>query len=320
MAKEAGTDTSRFFWVSHYTVFKLKNAETMKKGFVLIIITIWAMTSFSQDYYPLIEENRSWNVIEATLDGGWPWTVTYSTITYKLIGDTIIDAKSYFKLYESHDKNPATWNLWRYMREDNEKKIWFRMNSDDDEVLMYDFGVQQGDTVYVGLEVAWEVPLTVDSIGTIEINGSGRTIVYLSDLYLDYSETWIEGIGSSKGICWSGSSDIVGGWYEYLCMSDDDELVYRNPNYGSCYLITEVAELNSPSFRIYPNPSMEQFTIENTHSLEIQSITLCGVNGQIIRRFEASDIQYDVSGIPSGLYFLKLLCGNGEFTKKIVIE
>ena len=107
--------------------------------------------SFSQDYYSLIEENRIWNVVSVALVEPYPYDTTCFTITYEFKGDTTIDSHTYLKLYESNEKNPANWNLWCFMREDDDKRIWYRRKSDDEEMLMYDFSVEAGDSVLVGL-------------------------------------------------------------------------------------------------------------------------------------------------------------------------
>ncbi len=288
----------------------------MKKTIILIIISTWTLTTFSQDYYPLIQENRTWNVISVALVGPYPWDTTYSTLTYEFFGDTTIDSHTYLKLYESNEENPTNWNLWCYMRDDN-KKIWYRRDSDDDEILMYDFTANQGDTLSVGLQAPYE-PLIVDSIGVVEINDTERIIYYLSNY--EYSETWIDGIGSNKGICWSGSALIVGGWYRFLCMSENGELIYMNPNYESCYLITEINEINNPIIQIYPNPSKEFIRIENNQNAEIKSITLININGQITKQFDSKKTYLDISEITSGLYILKISYENVVLTEKVIIE
>ena len=288
----------------------------MKKTIILIIISTWTLTTFSQDYYPLIQENRTWNVISVALVGPYPWDTTYSTLTYKFFGDTTIDSHTYLKLYESNEENPTNWNLWCYMRDDN-KKIWYRRDSDDDEILMYDFTANQGDTLSVGLQAPYE-PLIVDSIGVVEINDTERIIYYLSNY--EYSETWIDGIGSNKGICWSGSALIVGGWYRFLCMSENGELIYMNPNYESCYLITEINEIKNPIIQIYPNPSKEFIRIENNQNAEIKSITLININGQITKQFDSKKTYLDISEITSGLYILKISYENVVLTEKVIIE
>jgi hypothetical protein len=288
----------------------------MKKITFLMLFSIWASMTFSQNYFPLIEENRTWNVISVILVGPYPWDTTYSTLTYEFSGDTTIDSQTYLKLYESEEENPVNWNLCCYMREEN-KKVWLKSDPESPEILMYDFNANQGDTLMIGLQAPLE-PLVVDSIGVTEIDGTNRIKYYLS--YYEYTETWIDGIGSSKGICWSGSSTIVGGWYRFLCMSENGELVYRNPNYESCYLITIIKNTDEPIIKIYPNPAQNLLRIENIMNIEIKSISLTNTAGQIIKQFDSGETQLDVTNINSGLYFLKIAYKKGVLVEKIMIE
>ena len=291
----------------------------MKKKIILFIISIWTLTTFSQDYHPLIQENRTWNVISIIFVGLYPWDTTFSTITYEFFGDTTIDSHTYFKLYESSEENPTNWNLWCYMREDNEKKIWYRRESDNEEMLVYDFSVEAGDSVLIGYYEP--VYLFVDSISEIIINQTNRKKYWLScKTKPEYSETWIDGLGSNKGICWSGSALLVGGWTNLLCMSENGELIYLNPNYESCYLITEINKMNNSIIQIYPNPSKEFIRIENNRDAEIKSITLININGQITKQFDPKKTYLDVSEITSGLYILKILYENVVLTEKVIIE
>ncbi len=275
--------------------------------------------TFSQNYYPLIEENRTWNVISVALVGPYPEDTTFSTLTYKFSGDTTIDSQTYHKLYESNEKFPTNWNLWCFMREDTDKRIWYRRESDNEEMLMYDFSVETGDSVFVGLYEP--VYLYVDSISEIIVNQTDRKKYWLSCKTMpEYSEAWIEGIGSSKGICWSGSVNIVGGWFWFLCMSENGELIYRNPNYETCYLMTGISETNKPVIQIYPNPMKNNFRVENISNIEIESISLININGQITKQFDSKKTQFDISKISSGLYFLKISYKNGELIEKVIIE
>ena len=291
----------------------------MKKTTFLILFCIWTSMTFSQEYYPLIEENKTWNVISVILVGPYPWDTTYSTLTYEFSGDTTIDSQTYLKLYESNEENPENWNLWCYMREDNEKKVWHRRDSDENEILMYDFSLEVGDSIldYTGLTY-----LIIDSTGYETIGQDERKKYYLSSTEMPdyYSETWIDGIGSNKGICWAGSVLLVGGWSWFLCMSENGELVYMNPNYESCYLITKLDEIENPTIQVYPNPAKNLLRIDNLEKVELESISITNINGQVIKQFDSKNTKLDISNIASGLYFLKIEYKNGFLTKKILIE
>jgi len=290
----------------------------MKKIIVIILFSILTTMTFSQDYYPLIEENRTWNVISVILTGPYPGDTSFSTLTYKFFGDTIIDSKAYLKLYRSSEENPLNWTLDCFMRE-NETKVWLKGISQEDEILMYDFSLEVGDSIsdYTGTTY-----LIIDSIGYQTIGQDERIKYYLSSIEMPdyYNETWIDGIGSSKGICFSGTVLFVGGWTWFLCLSENGELTYMNPNYNSCYLTTETNEIQFPVIDIFPNPTKEILFIQNRNSLNIKSITISNINGLTIKRFNTNTSELDISELSSGLYFLNISSDSGIITKKVIIE
>ena len=78
------------------------------------------MTIYCQNYFPLIEENKTWNVLAVIITP--PFDSSYSTISYKLSGDTLINSETYKKLYSSTEEIPTNWNLYCFIREDAEKE------------------------------------------------------------------------------------------------------------------------------------------------------------------------------------------------------
>ncbi|MBU2557235.1 MAG: T9SS type A sorting domain-containing protein [Bacteroidetes bacterium] len=296
----------------------------MKKVKILIISILFSfstISAFCQDYYPLIQEHNTWNVLSVV---GSIFDTSYSTITYKLTGDTIINAITYKKLYASEEEQAANWSLWGFMREDTDKKVWIRWHSDEEEFLAYDFSIDVGDSVLAGVDNPEY--LRVDSISEIEINQSQRKKFWLSAINYPtyYNETWIEGIGSNKGICWSGSIFVVGGWFRLLCMHENETLIYSNPNYESCYLITDINEIENPIMEVFPNPATTQTWLqlpENTALSQIQ-IELYSPAGKLLHKTKPSSNfhKIDVAHLPKGLYLVRLWDGERWYVEKLVVH
>jgi hypothetical protein len=74
------------------------------------------------------------------------------------------------------------------------------------------------------------------------------------------------------------------------------------------------------SFKVYPNPVYDVFSLEKPEQIQIQQIHLFSNLGKEITRFSGSQSIFDVSGINPGLYFLKLNTNQGVVIKKIVIK
>lgn len=270
---------------------------------------------YSQDYYPIVQENNEWNVLKVAPTPGVPWDSAYWTMTYKFYGDTIISNQTYKKVYKSEEEIPVNWGYEGGIREE-EQKVWYLLRYQSEETLIYDFTLNIGDTVTI---LGWE-PMVVDSISYININGEDRKQIYFAPL-IYFMEHWIEGIGSNFGILQSGSSLVVGWYTRFLCMSEDGELIYMNPNYSSCYLVsTNIEEFQISRIQVYPNPTRDKIIIENSENVNIESISLIDLNGRVLLNFEKYIKEIDLSGFSKGIYLLKLTYGNEIIIKKIVIE
>ncbi len=105
----------------------------------------------------------------------------------------------------------------------------------------------------------------------------------------------------------------------------DIVLFYYNRNGLGCGTPDEttvsVMENNSSyKLNIYPIPANDILRVENINKIEIKTISLTSVNGQVIKQFDAQKTQLDISDISSGFYLLKISSKNGVITKKLLIE
>lgn len=291
----------------------------MKKPTFLILFCILTSMTFSQDYYPLIEEDRTWNVLNIIPSWDPPFDTSYNTSSYYIIGDSTIGSIHYKKLFDSNEEIPVNWTLRGLIREDSTKKVWLKWPIDDVEELLYDFSVSAGDSITLRFDTLFYY--SVDSVTIINVNGNPRKKYWISQDDFDWQETWIEGIGSNKGITNSGMAQAVGGWSWLLCMSESGELIYMNPNYNLCYLTsTSINESDKSIFQIYPNPTKDILIIENIENLNIESISILNIAGHVIKTFDPTETKLDISNINSGIVLLKISSEKGDIIKKIIIE
>ncbi|WP_308991502.1 T9SS type A sorting domain-containing protein [Mariniflexile litorale] len=91
----------------------------------------------------------------------------------------------------------------------------------------------------------------------------------------------------------------------------------------SCSLGVEEEALNN-SITIYPNPTNGQFFIKNNLSVNLDKILIHDVSGRLISELDTSNgtqtITINLSGVSKGLYFMRILSGTTEITKKILVE
>ena len=85
----------------------------------------------------------------------------------------------------------------------------------------------------------------------------------------------------------------------------------------------EVPAADPSSFRIYPNPATDRFTLEILHGnfSDKVSVVVYGSHGNIILSDEMTRMaqkEFSLSGKPSGLYFVRVIDGNRQYTRKLL--
>lgn len=288
----------------------------MKKFNIALILLFFVLKTFSQEYLRLVEENKTWNVLSVTLTT--ELDTSYSTITYMLSGDTTLNSIVYQKLYSSKEVEPTNWSLEYAIREGLDKKVWLLDFKSENEYLLYDFSVDPEDTVLVGNVES--IYLHVDSVTEIAINQRQRKKFWMTGINLpDYKETWIEGIGSDRGICWSGSAMLAGGWYRLLCVHKDNDLIYMNPHYQSCFLFTNNSVFDDTYIKLIPNPANSFMRIINGEYIEIESTQIYNLSGKLVRQYNPKESLLDITNISSGVYLVKIKYKGGEKVQRIII-
>ncbi len=188
----------------------------------------------------------------------------------------------------------------------------------DDEVLLYDYDLEEGD-FFNDLN---EHPMMVTAVSTItDFNGVQRKKIEFSFIGLeDETEYWIEGVGSSKGFVNSGNYTPTsdGAIFHLLCYHEGENLIYLNPTYNACD-IDEIDESNvKNNISVYPNPANGIVRILNTNDFNISKIEIIDLLGRTVISTNNSD-EIDVSNLPEGQYIVKIH-GDSIIVKKISIS
>ncbi len=300
----------------------------MKKSLLFLIIILQLTIVKGQQYFPFPDSGAVWNnahYIYSQQD------TVYSQ--YGLIGDTIINLTPYHKLYLLNDTSldPTNATYIGALREQS-KKIFFRYNYCQNEILFYDFTKQVGDSIH-SLFSEFEI-LSCDSItpyngvianiDSILINDTYRKVYHIDPWYPD----WIEGIGSLAGLLNPIPPQITGfDTWELVCFKKDEDVLYLNPNFNTCFpLIVGTNEnimISNSGIKIYPNPVTDISSIEFIGN-KFKYLTFYNISGQILNRFEISNlktIQLNKEDFISGLIFYKVETTEGQYmTGKIITE
>lgn len=290
----------------------------MKKLPILIAFLSFSITIKSQTYIPLLNESNTWNVVAAGFMYEPYYDTVYQTITYTVEGDTVINSQVYKMIYASWQEEPTEWGLNCFMKEDDDGKVWTKSTITNQEYLSYDFSLEQGQTALIGPYGG--LTAVVDSVTTVDLGGERKKLWIHYEEMPDVLETWTEGIGSNKGLVWSGEP-IVGGFYELLCFSQNDVVIYQNPYYSSCYIYTvDINEIIDNDINIYPNPAKGLLYINNINRIRINSIMITDLNGKTVKDYNTSTGTLDISSLNPGLYFINISTGKGQIIKKIMVE
>lgn len=309
----------------------------MKKTFVLIVMQFALIISLS-----LKAQTQSYEYIPIVKEGLQIWTTDQKygqyneQYRYERLAlteeDTIIDGKSYKKLYSFTERefNIETATFVCGIRENENKQVFVASYHNQQEFLLYDFSLTEGDSILAESNGEYDLYFNVTDVDTIDYNGVERRKITLQ--FYNYAwVTWIEGIGNKEGLLMD--------WRSYTmamdpmpnvrlrCYEHNEECLYSdfsfNESIYDCYtpLYTGLEENETQNnILLYPNPAKERLYI-NT-SIPIKQMTICNLLGQEIQKYNNLETtsSIDISGLNEGVYFVKLSTEKGVHTTKIIVE
>ena len=291
----------------------------MKTILIILFFSI-SILGNSQNYYPFPDSNAIWNHYFETGESkkSYDTSMYYS---YGLMGNTTINSINYSKLYRFND---TTFNSYAEylggLREDTSRKVYytgigFWGNNFANEILLYDFSKNVGDTIEYGI---WGKTIILD-IDSILIGQNYRKRYYINYGY------FIEGIGSMNGLL-SPITDIptkVYTFWDLVCYKQNDNVLYLNANYNNCFPIIDNIELIdktiTENIKIYPNPVINTSVIELSNlqadKYKIEIFNPLGIN--ILIKSITSDCKIEIrkKDLLSGLYMYRLIRNNKTIKK-----
>ena len=309
----------------------------MKKTFVLIVMQFALIISLS-----LKAQTQSYEYIPIVKEGLQIWTTDQKygqyneQYRYERLAlteeDTIIDGKSYKKLYSfterEFDIETATFVCG--IRENENKQVFVASYHNQQEFLLYDFSLTEGDSILAESNGEYDLYFNVTDVDTIDYNGVERRKITLQ--FYNYAwVTWIEGIGNIEGLLMD--------WRSYTmamdpmpnvrlrCYEHNEECLYSdfsfNESIYDCYtpLYTGLEENETQNnILLYPNPAKERLYI-NT-SIPIKQMTICNFLGQEIQKYNNLETtsSINISGLNEGVYFVKIYTEKVVLSKKIVVK
>jgi len=278
----------------------------MKKLYLAIIsFCTFFSASSAQQYYPLLDSVNVWyytsNYVPVLLENPLQ-SVTNCTYPvffsqYKIEStthDTLIGTNNYMIVESVSDFNPPC--LFGFVREDTaSRKIYFADNAGNPEILLYDFSMQIGDSIYLTFTSPGYFQdgyYRLDSITFVNVAAGVRRALHLNQtMQVSATLTWIEGVGQlndvfypysinffSMGLLFNCPGPPHDNFQFMTCFDHDyrvyyDSCAYHDALQNFCYLVTDTCnywnicssldEISSlKSFTLNPNPTAGKIEIE----------------------------------------------------------
>ena len=191
-------------------------ANQMYKIFILLLLVSIQLNG--QQYKPLLDSVNVWCFTGNVPPADIPDTFYTGSCDYQNLDqfahsiysshDTIIDSINY-KVLESVNIQ-SNFCRYGYIREDTSaRKVYFRDNILNPEVLLYDFSMQVGDVIYLDFPTSGGIPYypsdfyTVDSIVNTVLAGGSTNAYYLSCGTCWHMLEWVEGVGNRGSLAYT---------------------------------------------------------------------------------------------------------------------
>ncbi len=296
----------------------------MKRLLFLALVSLFFHAAPCMGNNTLVLEDAKWNIFRKLFVGGTSVKWTESVI---IRHDTIINNVLYKNVYLNSSKNEIDTTQIGHIREDSTGKVFIRSIKIDEEFLLYDFGLKQGDStklIYWSLlfnatsnpSTYANISVRMDSIEPILLNGVNRLKYHISTKNESYpywyeTDTWISGIGDLQGILYScvdpGRTGIPGN--QLLCLSLSDNLIYMNPTYNTCSM-TNVVDINGPETKeiVYFDQASNTLKIDNEQGNLLQ-MDIINLFGRILltKRSCENSTEVNLQNLHKGIYFAKVL-------------
>lgn len=276
---------------------------------LFILSSFWANSQTSV-YHPFPDSNAVWNYHYYNGCLGSIFSMDYNeyySITFA--EDTFINGFIYHTLYTPAKEwtriggcwpgatagdSGVTYNI-RYgaIRQNiTEKKVYYRALhlNDTTEYLLYDFGMEVGDTVkgMLAESILWTPPYTgidtVQSIDSVLVGGNYRKR-WIIDTRCDIQYDLVEGIGATHSVISGfGLACVIDNGPAYLTCFNENNGQYVYPDAtSSCDMITSLPA--SPHYtveiQVFPNPSQGLLTV-GFEDMDIIKINITDLLGRTI--------------------------------------
>lgn len=271
--------------------------------YILILVSL----RLSAQILPIGQPGQEWSHVEIHC---LPQGNSYSSVKLVAGSDTVLSGVVYQTIWNS-TVTPAVYH-GALRNEEESGKTWYRYPFTETEGLLYDFSLQSGDTARLVNQLFGSDTISLRVIGrdSVQIGGTWRRRITLTNYALSLQEWWIEGIGSQWGVLNAGNSYYSAscGGQELLCYWENGQQLYQNSAFAVCDfgLPSALPEPENHPAHLWPNPASQRLFIAPTK--KGNTLDLINSSGIIVHRVTTTDYQTEVpvERFAPGLYFVRL--------------
>lgn len=307
----------------------------MNKYLIIVLLLVLTQAIHAQSVFPEPKDKAIWNI------GFWRFFENAYDFTVHPSKDTLLCGKKWIKA------NITNLTITHLFYRVEGKKVYLRMNENciPEDHLIYDFGLNVGDTLYVPTNLAETggyssirgVRVTVDSTATIVINGVTRKRMVVTYryrykgtnpvFYEDRQDEWIEGMGSRlfpfyAMACVNHGNCETSYWY-VRCFQINDEMVYKDQRSPFCSPLVSTsnqAQQQRLPIQLYPNPLESgqalyidaQSLSDKPSAYQIIDLLGCVKTDGKLEAYSIDRISIQLDVLPKGFYQLRLLNRHGQ--------
>lgn len=296
-----------------------------------LLLLLIGLNGFSQSYTPFPMENASW--IESYF--GMQTKCGYSN--FYTTGDTVINNLTYHKVTEYFHYTMSDFNgncngalneghTYRgsYRNDSLNKKVFWISSNNTNEILLYDFNLQIGDTIPYNPTFGVAVVTDIDSIQVNSIYhkrykiDSCQTGWYYDNNYI------IEGIGSSRGLIY-GNNCPFEQFHDLVCFGINSNYVNLDPDPSSgtsCSFLATPMSKKQSEIKLFPNPAHSEINI-NLGTTILSSISIIDLSGRTLKEIKTSGKSHviiDINHLSKGCYIFQLVEESGSIQNVRIIK
>ncbi|MFZ4455143.1 MAG: T9SS type A sorting domain-containing protein [Bacteroidales bacterium] len=297
----------------------------MKRKLLLVVFSAFtAISAVCQTYVPFPTSGAKWNNLVIHRNESYRRDTTLERLLIK--NDTVLNNHTYHILWSQTGKLETPVNFYvGGIREEN-KKIYFSefYMFPNEEILLYDFSKQVGDTVFHHPAFKdYSTHTRILDIDSVIISGKYRKRFKVFGMTGE--DYWVEGIGSIQNGLYTHiipiPTCICQTTIKFICFNANDSLIYKNPEFDDCIPSFLRSSINVPSVantKVYQQ--VGSLVVESSEIPDkIEVCDLLGKNVYSMLPIEPKSV-VSLLSCRKGVYIVKSTFGKSIVTSKIVIR